>query len=57
MRGCARVFRVCYREDKIGHVAVAGDDLEAGDGVGIADDVSDFGWAVLLDPRDLVVGG
>lgn len=44
-------------EDDIGHVAVASDDLEARDGVGVADDIGDFRGSVLLDPRDLVVGG
>lgn len=49
---------VAYGEDEVGHVAVAGDDLEAGDGVGVADDIRDAGGAVLLHPRDVVgVGG
>jgi hypothetical protein len=47
-----------YGEDEVGHVAVAGDDLEAADGVGVADDVRDAARAVLLDPGDVVrVGG
>ena len=47
-----------YGEDEVGHVAVAGNDLQAGDGIGVADDVSDAGGAVLLHPRDVVgVGG
>uniref|UniRef100_A0A0A9FGG6 Pco108913 n=1 Tax=Arundo donax TaxID=35708 RepID=A0A0A9FGG6_ARUDO len=45
-------------EDEVGHVAVAGDDLEAGDGIGVADDVRHACGAVLLHPRDVVgVGG
>lgn len=43
-----------YGEDEVGHVAVAGDDLEAADGVGVADDIRDAARAVLLDPRDVV---
>lgn len=47
-----------YGEDEVGHVAVAGNDLQAGDGIGVADDVSDAGGSVLLHPRDVVgVGG
>jgi hypothetical protein len=49
-----------YGEDEVGHVAVAGNDLQAGDGIGVSDDVSDAGGAVLLHPRDIVgvgVGG
>ena len=37
-----------YGEDEVGHVAVAGDDLEAADGVGVADDIRDAARAVLL---------
>jgi hypothetical protein len=47
-------------EDEVGHVAVAGNDLQAGDDIGVSDDVSDAGGAVLLQPRNIVdvgVGG
>ena len=47
-------------EDEVGHFAVAGNDLQAGDGIGVSDDVSDMGGAVLLQPRNIVdvgVGG
>jgi hypothetical protein len=56
MRGARKMD--AYGEDEVGHVSVPGDDLEAGDGVGVADDVRDAGGAVLLHPRDVVgVGG
>ena len=31
-------------------VSVFGDDFEAGDGFGVADDVVEVDWAVLFDP-------
>jgi hypothetical protein len=49
-----------FGEDEVGHVAVAGNDLQAGDGIGVSDDVSDAGGAVLLQPRNIIdvgVGG
>jgi hypothetical protein len=47
-------------EDEVGHIAVAGNDLQAGDGIGVSDDISDAGGAILLQPRNIVdvgVGG
>lgn len=43
-----------YREDEVGHVTITGDDLEAGNGVAVADDVRNFGRAILLDPGHIV---
>ena len=43
-----------YGEDEVGHVAVASDDLEAGDGVLVAHDVGDLGGSVLLYPWHVV---
>lgn len=44
-------------ENEVGHVAVASDDLEARDGVLVADDVGDLGGSVLLHPWDVVADG
>jgi hypothetical protein len=37
------------------HVAVFGDDLEALDGLRVADDIVEVDWAVLFDPALSVV--
>ena len=40
-------------DDDVGHVAIFGDDLEAGDGFGVADYVVEIDWSVLLDPWEV----
>ena len=37
-------------DDEVGHVAIAGDDLEACEGFGVADNVGEVDWAVFFDP-------
>lgn len=43
-----------YGEDEVGHVAIASDDLEAGHGIGVANDISNPRRTVLLHPWDVV---
>lgn len=43
-----------YGKYKVGHIAVASDDLKPRDGVFVADDVDDVGGPVLLHPGDVV---
>lgn len=56
---CKREGRRTYGEDEVGHVAIASDDLEAGHGIGVANDVGDPRGTVLLQPWDVVqrIGG
>lgn len=48
---CAQVSeRATYGQDEVGHVAVAGDDLEPRHGVFVAHNVGDIAGPVLLHP-------
>ena len=45
---------VSYGQYEVGHVAVPSDDLEARDGIFVADDIGDLGGPELLHPRYFV---
>ena len=48
------IWEYSYGQYEVWHVAVTSDDLEARDGVFVADDVGDLGGPELLHPRDFV---